>query len=591
MVNAPDSIADLRHDIGKALGIIADKAPDYRIALEYYDGTRAEFADSKAARSVIAQSKATPLSFAHIPVDVIVEKVELSSITSADAAAKVALETWLEKNDIDGESIDWILKARYFGDYYAVTDPVGLEDDGTAAIEDIQTVGMSPLSTVVVYDKKSGREPLYGVHVWGVTVNGQKKTKALVYYDDATVKVIADGESASEGDDFDLDIPLDVDGRPGEPIDAYIDHDAGRPLLHHLPIGGRPYGVPLHRKAYGPQDAITKVSANNLVNVDALGLPSRWALLDPNAEIDDDIDDDFGDDGPATLPADSDGRTDATTGRRVRAMPGAIEFLRGVSETGTYAPSEADPFLANIEFYLRAMGVACGIPLFELDPKGEVPSGESRRRAEARANRTARRVQRQAAAFFSDMADTVLALVGRPAEVTVTFTPTETASDKDGLELVSLKVKAGVPLRQALLEAGYTDEQVDEWYPKNRPALSPEVVTMVAETLSKLGTAKTLGAITAEGIEAMVPELFEYAALALATEGVEPDVEDDPLPGVVTDPAAQMKSAAEAMGILIRSGVDQEEAAARVGLAGLTFPNLPTTIRVPETEAVGIEQA
>lgn len=511
MALAPIDLAELRHDLGRAIDEIGKRSADYMKAREYYDGTRAEFADSKAARAVIAQSKATPLSFAHIPVDVIVEKVELSSLTSNDARAAADLEAWALANDITDESVDWILKAGYFGDYYVVTDPVGLESDGSVTPDGIESVGMSPLSTVVIYDSKTGRTPLYGAHFWDVTIRGQKHTRAILWYDDSSVRMVALGETVTDADLFSFDIPFD-----GEPEDAYIEHDAERMLVHHLAIGGKPYGIPLHKKAFGPQDAITKISANNLVNVDALGLPSRWALIDPNAEIDDDIDDDFGDDGPATAAVDSDGNTTATKGGRTRVVPGAISYLRGVSETGTYDAAQSDPFLANLDFYLRAMGVACGIPLFELDASGEQPSGEARRRAEARANRTARRVQRQAGAFFREIGETVLALVGSSAEVTVSFTPTETASDKDGLELVALKVKTGVPLRQALVEAGYTDDQVGEWYPPNAPAMSPDLALEVSEALAKLGNAKTLGVVSNEAVALMIPELFQYAQVASA---------------------------------------------------------------------------
>jgi hypothetical protein len=70
------------------------------------------------------------------------------------------------------------------------------------------------------------------------------------------------------------------------------------PLLIHLRVDGQPYGRPIHAKAFGPQDAITKISATNLSTVDAQGFPTRYALLDPMAEIDDDLDDEFGTDGP-----------------------------------------------------------------------------------------------------------------------------------------------------------------------------------------------------------------------------------------------------------------------------------------------------
>jgi len=523
MVNAPDNIADLREHLHRALSQIASKTDDYLLAKEMYDGTRAEQAASRAARTVIEQTKETPLSFAHIPVDVIADKVELASIVGTGAAAKRALEAWAEANDIDDESTDWIRKACMFGDYYVVTDPTGLDDDGLATVEDIDSVGMSPLTTVVIYDKKSGRVKQYGAHFWDAGSKDAPVTRAILYYDDCSVKLVADGKKVSTADEFELDYPAD-----GEVEDAFLDHDGGRMLIEHLAIGGRPYGVPIHRKAYGPQDAITKISANNLVNVEAQGLPSRWALVDPSTEIDDDIDDDFGTDGPETPVGKRDGRRDATTGRRTRIVPGAVEYLRGVTETGTYDAATSDPFLANMDWYVRAMAVACGIALFEFDLNGEQPSGESRRRAEGRANNKAKAVKRQATAFFRGIAETVLGLVGATGDITVTFNPSETSTDKDGLELVSAKIKAGVPVRQALLEAGYTDVQVAAWYPDDAPAISPELLTVLASALQSLGQAKTLGALDNEAISAMIPEVFRFVEV-VADEGA--------LPGVVTTPA------------------------------------------------------
>lgn len=533
-MDAPDTLTDLREHLERALGIIADRSDLYQDAKEYYDGVHAEVFDSDAARSAVRQSKRTPVSFAHIPVDVLAEKVDLSGIAAKDANAQRTITEWMDANDIDDESTDWIRLACMFGDYYVVTDPTEFDENDNALPEKVSTIGMSPLSTVAVYDKKTGRTKLYGAHFWNAGTKAQPVTRAFLYYDDYSVKLVATGHAASDAEDFDLDIDASE-----ELEDAYIENEAGKMLISHLAIGSKPYGTPVHKKAWGPQDAITKVSAYNLVNVEAQGLPSRWALIDPAAEIDDDLDEDFGTDGPTTSPANGDGRTTATTGRRTRVVPGAVEYLRGVSDTGTYENGDSNAFLVNMDWYVRAMAVACGIALFEFDMKGEQPSGESRRRAEGRANRTAKRIKRQAGAFLRELADINLALAGQVSEVTVTFTPSETATDKDGLELVGLKIKHGVPLRQALLEAGYTDEQVNQWYPKSTPAFSVETLETLGTVLSQLGTAKTLGAITPAGIEAMIPELFEYAALV--EEGsIASEVEVD---GMITNPATIIRNA------------------------------------------------
>lgn len=585
MADAPSDLESLRRDLGRALKLIESRSPNYRRALEYYEGTRAEIGGSSVAKAIIAQGRETPISFAHIPVDVITDKVELASIAAADGAARAALEAWYAKNDLEDEAEDWVRKAGIFGDYYVVTDPTGLDEDDRFTVEDIDSIGMSPLSTVVVYDKKTQRIAQFGLHVWETGTEKSPETRAVLYYDDCSIKLVTASGKGSDANDYVLNY---VQG--GSPEDSFLEHDGDRMLIHHLAIGGRPYGVPLHKRAWAFQDAIAKISANNLVNVDAQGLPSRWALLDPVAEIDDDIDDDFGSDGPSSAAdGKSDGTTTATKGSRVRSVPGSIALLRGVKQVGTFDQGDSNSFLGNLDWYVRGMAVATGVALFEFDLNGEQPSGEARRRAEGRANRKAASMRRQAGAFFRSIAETVLGLVGVTGDVVVTFAPSETSTDKEGLELVSAKVKAGVPLRQALLEAGYTGSQIEEWYPRDAPALSPEVVAMLAGALAQLGNAKTLGVLTDDELAAMLPEILSGARGEGPALDDALDPELDPLPGVVTDPATQVKAQADALGILIRAGVDQVEAAERVGLAGLSFPNLPTTIRVPEREAVGIE--
>lgn len=520
MADAPDTLDDLRRHLERALSLMEKMRPDYEKARDMYEGKSREIGGSNVARTIIEQGKETPISFAHIPVDVIADKIELSSVTTPGGPSKANLAAWFEANDLEDESQDWIKKAGYFGDYYVVTDPTGLDEDGNFTIDDVDSVGLSPLSTIVVYDKKTGRVALYGVHVWDAGTSPKPETKAILYYDDASVKLVSP-TGGHDSKDFVFDVEADEDDE-----DAYLEHDGGHMLIAHLAIGGKPYGVPLHRRAWAFQDAIAKISANNLVNVDAQGLPSRWALMDPLAEVDDDLDSDFGTDGPATPAGTGDGMTKATKLGRVRAMPGAIAMLRGVKQVGTFDQGESSGFYSGLDWYVRGMAVACGIALFEFDMSGEQPSGESRRRAEGRANRKAAAVKRQASAFFREIADTVLGLIGTPGDVTVTWNPSETSTDKDGLELVSSKVKAGVPLRQALLEAGYTDTQVAEWYPEGRPAYSPETLSTIAEVLAKLGNAKTLGAITAKGIEEMIPELFAYVNLSV-DEGAPADDEEE----------------------------------------------------------------
>lgn len=507
MVDAPQSLNDLRRHLERALSLMDAKNEEYVRAKEYYEGTRAEVFASVTVRRLLADSAAAnPISLAHIPVDVIADKVELSSLTATEPAPAEILATVADANNLDDEADDVIRKACYYGDYYAIVDPTGEDDDGKIIAEDIKLVGSSPLTTIMVYDPMDDRTPLYGVKVW----QDGKRLRGRIFYDDSTVKLITEETTqAAKAELFVFDIDVTKDQ---EEADAFVEHPGGLMLLRHLAIGGKPYGVPVHKKAWGPQDAITKISATNLSNVDGQGFASRWALADPLAEVDDDIDDDFGDDGPTTAADASDGLTKATTGSsRVKSIPGAIALLKGIKEVGQFDATPTEHFLKNLDWYVRVMAVACGVALFEFDLTGEQPSGEARRRAEGRSNKKAAKIQRAAGAFFRDLGDTVLAVLNTKGTVTATFRPTETATDKDGLELVASKIATGVPVTQAFLEAGYTDEQVAEWFPEKQPHITMDMLKTLGSALQQLGQAKTLGVITDVEIADMLPTILTGA--------------------------------------------------------------------------------
>ncbi len=511
MANAPEALDDIRDDLARGLKLIADAAPRYEKARAMYDGTAAEVAASPSLQRLIEQTaQAHPLSFAHIPVDALVDRVNLAGIGAEDAAAAARLAELYDELSLADEVDDWHLKAAYFGDYYAIVDPLDESESGAAT--SLSVAGSSPLTTTLVYSSKSSAEALYGVKRWPVGEGASRRWYAVLYYDDASVMLVTAPGTADGSKAENYAPQLDESGVPGS---ERVPHAGGRKLLVHYAVDGKPYGVPVHIKAYGPQDAITKVSAVNLAAVDAQGFPSRYALADPLAEIDDDIDDDFGTDGAATAAADQDGLTTATTGvSRLRDVPGTIKLLRGIKSVGQFDEATPDGMLKNLEFYIRSMAVATGTPLFEFDLGGGQPSGESRRRASARINNKARKIQRTLGRSHVELADLMLAVLGidpAPARVSVTWLPSETETDAEGIALVAAKISTGVPVAEALLEAGYTDEQVAAWYPTGEVHTTPALVATLAEALQKLGQALTLGSVTESEIAAMLPGVLTEA--------------------------------------------------------------------------------
>jgi len=521
MTNAPESLDDIQADLGRAFQLMDDKHDGYVAAFEYHAGTRHEVASSETVRKIIEKSaEAHPISLAHIAVDAPFDKIELTAITSPDAAASALLETFWLANDVEDESDDWHRKAGIYGDYYVILDITETDNNGNAT--EFRAVGSSPLSTITMYSSKDQRTPLYSVKRW----RHGRDAYANVFYDDVTVRLVATGAGESTLDPKKFVYEYDLDPTDGTPIEdsERPSHPGGRQLVVHYAVDSKPYGTPVHVKAFGPQDAITKVSATNLANVDGQGFGARYALMDPMAEIDDDIDDDFGTDGPGTSSADSDGLTKATT-KAVKSGPGAVALLKGVKSVGEWAATSSDDFLKNLDWYVRVMAVATGVPLFEFDLNGEQPSGEARRRAEGRINRHVKKIMRALGGASEELGRLVLLVQGRDAEVNADFAPTENAMDKDGLELVSAKVKAGIPLKVALLEQGYPQSEVDGWFPETF-GFSPELVALIASALQQLGQAKTLGVITDAELADMLPTILTGAR----GEAVPVDPAPAPLP-------------------------------------------------------------
>ncbi len=78
------------------------------------------------------------------------------------------------------------------------------------------------------------------------------------------------------------------------------------------------------------------------------------------------------------------------------------------------------------------------------------------------------------------------------------------------------------------------------------------------------------------------PDLVDPAAFGVGGEGIDAS-------GLSPE---EVRSAADAMGVLIRAGVEPAVAAQRVGLAGLEFTGaVPTSLRLPEKDAAQLEQA
>lgn len=117
---------------------------------------------------------------------------------------------------------------------------------------------------------------------------------------------------------------------------------------------------------------------------------------------------------------------------------------------------------------------------------------------------------------------------------------------------------------------------------------TPRSMAEIADALLKLGTLD----IPFEALWERIPgvtdqDISRWKEMGSAAQ-VAAEV-GDMLAGIEVDPA-EIKGRADAMDVLIRSGVSPESAARKVGLTGVEFTGAPVSLRLPEVEAAGLEE-
>jgi hypothetical protein len=533
---APDTPAEVLADLGRGLKAIRDKREMYGLREDYYLGKRKEvITHPKLERLLNKYGDAFRLNYAAVPCDALADRIDLQGLTTSDRRLDLFLRERLwEPNSLDDDADDYHLHAYYLGDYYVIAEYIGAEDvqvdtagdatDGETGtgVGTVELTPKDPFSTVVVYQRSNSRIPDFGVQLIEGAEDGD--LDALVYYDDETWAFTTKQGTGKDGywsvNAWEADLDEDEEGNL-EPIP----NDVGLFPIFHFRPDGKPYGRPVNAKMYGPQDAITKIQATQMGAMDHYGFPQRYATMSPDAEDDDDIDDDFDDEG-----VDATGRP---SGSKLASDPGGVWMLRGVKDVGQFQPPDPKGFLDPLAFQIRAGATLSRTPLYEFDLEGGgvAPSGEARRRADAPITKHAEKVKGQFGAVWAAIGAYALASFGMGAgrRVVAVWSPSETATDNEGMALVALKIKNGLPPRQALLEAGYTQDQVDQWLPVDAAnglamPLTPDMVVQLAAALKDIGSAKTLGAVSDDQIRRT------FAAYFGTTVSLEPLPTPEPAP-------------------------------------------------------------
>ena len=476
---------------------LTEARPGYDQAAMYYDGTAPEvFASSRIRAALRAQNIDFELNFAKTPVNAVVDRLEVAAISSTDDKITTLISTMWADNQLDLEFRNLHRRACEFGDAYLICLPV--EDEHGTVIR-VDMFYNSPQTVRVLYSQENPRLKRFAIKKWAEG----RYLRAELYYADRierwTTKADTSGTQAADWHEW-LAEPEPDDDMPGEsdPDSWLIPHDYGEiPVFHYRT--DHPYGTPQHYGAYGPQNAINKLQATHMGTVDYQGFPQRFALTE--AATTDTSDLEPGDWDDEDFPEDTTGRgpSDAGDDSSLKAGPGEVMLLRGFKAVGQFDAAQPQVFLEPIMFNVRAMAQITVTPLHLFDPQGDQPSGESVRAKEAPFIRKVRDIQLFLGATHREVFVFNLRQFGIAEPVVdVRWAAAATVDDKEGWTTVGEKIRNGVPRKQALMEAGYRAEQVDEWLEGVDDAeltRRVDILATVADSAQKLGAAAALGVI------------------------------------------------------------------------------------------------
>lgn len=455
-------------DLIPALTELRDSRPAYEEAHTYYEGEAGERFASEFVEELLG-GKATgefDLNMARRPVAAILDRLEISAITCPDEGqTKVLGQIW-EDNDLDLEAPEIHENTLQYGDAFLFvwpsepTDDASEdepEDDGGAEPPSagVDMFYNSPLTTRIIYDPEHPRRKKLVIKSWCETdEDGNELVRVNLYYGRIIEKWISKAKTeATKAEDFEPYIDDHTDDN------GVMDNPYGEPPFFHFRTR-RPYGRPEHKDAYGPQNAVTKLINNQMTASDFAAFPQRVGLLDPNATTDDDTD--WGHDETA----DPEGQPSQMISR-----PGSMWILRNYKDVKEFAAADVANFLEPIKFYIRGMSTVTATPVHFLDPTGDAPSGESQRAANDPLVKKVNARQLSVGGTWQDAAAFALKILGfKGARPKVRWKPPQIITDLEGWQAVIAKQQAGVPVRQTLLEAGYTEAELDSWgYTEDHP--------------------------------------------------------------------------------------------------------------------------
>lgn len=472
--------------VAAALMSLAANSPRYDEAERYYLGEVPEVIASRKLRRLLGDmGKFYRINYARTPVDSLLEKTQIQGITGAGDTAFLD-DAW-EANELGLEAKDVHRRAYEYGDAYIIGWPDPEEPGG------VSLYCHDPRDVKVFYDPSRPRKKSHAIHTWMEREGGETGDLYLrvnMYYPDRVEEYIS-------ADRVDNDRVTGVAGGVLVAAGAagvvdlvpYLREDGSNGVVENPTPGtvpvfhfrtARPYGRPEHADAYGPQNAINKLIITMMSSVDFAGFPQRYIATD-NALEPGPVDDGLGPIDPNLTEIDL--AQGLANDSQMEAGPGTTWLLSGKNiAVGQFNVAETSNFLAPIESLIKQMAAVTDTPAHYFDRSGQMPSGESFRRAEGPQNAKLADREAQFGVTWHEVFQYIADVNGKgETDAQVSWAPASVQLDKESWDTASVQISTGVPKEQTWRERGYSEDLIDEWdaeAPQTPEPAPPPTVTV-----------------------------------------------------------------------------------------------------------------
>lgn len=503
------------------MGVAADVAEikkadiDYQLAQNYYEGKGIKEVFSNPATAALLGKAAQNymVNIAKRGVDAVTDKLVVTGwkITrdgdaDEDYEDEFRVNVW-DHNKLKQLIPDAITAAEVQGDAYLVAWPD--EDEESTAVD---LFFHKALGARLFYDDENDRVKRAYVRTWLVRGQGSTADQTTWYrrVNEITAeqvrKLITRVPALSAKDDdhyvpFTDDDPDDP-GRdsfpPGESVNPF-----GEVTAWHLRTE-RPYGVPEHYCLYGCQNLLIKIVCTLGESVDGFGIPWRYRTMSSDKAL-----------KPGADQFAEDGDDDPDDQERLRTRAGELSNLWDTDTVGQLMPADVDNLLSPIDKVFDMAATVSTTPIDYFHASAAAASGESKKEHKGPYHS---KVMRR----LTDLGDELVACLEFVAQrmlelddatVVLVWKPFTELTDEERYAQVKEAVASGIPWRQAMIEAGYEPEQVDEWIrlgydPENSPDARAKRFRDLAAGTRDMAAAVQLGNLD----NAVVTQVLQQAA-------------------------------------------------------------------------------